>query len=80
MEKAEPMKKYRVQPMNGVQDQPGNVLSSQEITEVNNYDWTSDTDGARESFQNQFVLQLVRGELAGAEALKAAAAAKEGLC
>ena len=54
-------------------------MSSQEIAEVNNYDWTSDADGARESFQNQFVLQLVRGELAGAEALKAAAA-KEDLC
>src|SRR5699024_4434089 len=60
VEKAEPMKKYRVQPMNDVQDQPGNVLSSQEIAEVNNYDWTSNADGARESFQNQFVLQLVR--------------------
>ena len=53
---------------------------------MNNHDWTSDADGARESFQNQFVLQLVRGvrltsgELAGAEDLKAAAAAKEDLC
>ena len=57
--KPEPMKKYRRQHLCNSQPHPANVLSAEEIEEANDFDWATETEGCKESFNEYLIVKVI---------------------